>query len=558
MSMEQKVPKGNRRRRPLAEEGSDFYDDSDDENKGHRAASDKIYGSTCSIGQFFLNPCLCIWTMMSLSCQRQYVTKIRRRLKPLHAMLLIPLFLLLKYAFSYTSMIQPHPLRPRSDAQVNNLQVVIPSLDSTNQIDLGGWFSPVPFSRPEQPMLLKTDKNIKVVDFGTLNLKSTKQGRFNRVIHPDDRDRYEDERLRQLNRMDLEPTVEKYDHDDEQDYKECRRPNWKSAYYPNCNAFHEMGMERIYDTHITSLVDKAYDSYLFSHGYYRDAWLVDNVEKHERAVLKTVRMKHDYTPRIFTNVQRDAVIMERLTSSPYIVKMFGHCAASLTVQPIDFEIEEYIVPGEGYSKQEDLLDEDDVQPRNDYTPSEKLEIALDMARSLSVLHGYEGGVIVHDDVQLCQWLRNRKNKLVLGDFNRAEIRDWNEEKGEYCKHTNGYAYGNYRAPEEFAGKELDEQIDVFSLGNNVYALMTGLWPFYENEDDTVVQNELVDGKNAFIDNRYRTRSYGEGKMVELIEMCWQFQPEDRPDIFEIIRFLERAYDEAKFRESLGQQKASNY
>lgn len=65
-----------------------------------------------------------------------------------------------------------------------------------------------------------------------------------------------------------------------------------------------------------------------------------------------------------------------------------------------------------------------------------------MAETLAVLHGFEGGIIVHDDVQLCQWLRTREGRLVLGDFNRCEIREWNDEKGEYCKHNNGFAYGN--------------------------------------------------------------------------------------------------------------------
>jgi hypothetical protein len=88
--------------------------------------------------------------------------------------------------------------------------------------------------------------------------------------------------------------------------------------------------------------------------------------------------------------------------------------------------------------------------------------------------------------------------------------------------------------------------------------MTGLWPFYDNDDDTLVQSEIIDGKQAFIDKRYRTRSYGEGKMVELIEMCWRYKPEDRPDIFEIVRFLERSFEETKFRESLEDRKASNY
>lgn len=37
---------------------------------------------------------------------------------------------------------------------------------------------------------------------------------------------------------------------------------------------------------------------------------------------------------------------------------------------------------------------------------------------------------VHDDVQLCQWLRTRDGKLKLGDFNRAEVMDFDREKGE--------------------------------------------------------------------------------------------------------------------------------
>lgn len=124
--------------------------------------------------------------------------------------------------------------------------------------------------------------------------------------------------------------------------------------------------------------------------------------------------------------------------------------------------------------------------------------------------------------------------------------------------THSPFFSQYRAPEEFAAKDLDEKIDIFSFGNNVYALMTGLWPFYDNDDDTLVQSEIIDGKQAFIDKRYRTRSYGEEKMVELIEMCWRYKPEDRPSMFEIVRFLERTSEETKFRESLEDRKASNY
>ena len=44
----------------------------------------------------------------------------------------------------------------------------------------------------------------------------------------------------------------------------------------------------------------------------------------------------------------------------------------------------------------------------------------------------------------------------------------------------------YRAPEEFDATYLDEKIDVFSFGNNIYGLLTGLWVFYDTDDDGVV------------------------------------------------------------------------
>jgi hypothetical protein len=47
-------------------------------------------------------------------------------------------------------------------------------------------------------------------------------------------------------------------------------------------------------------------------------------------------------------------------------------------------------------------------------------------------------------------------------------------------------------------------------------------------------------------------------MVELIERCWSYKPEDRPDIFEVVRFLQSALREASIRDQLGSRKASNY
>jgi serine/threonine protein kinase len=45
----------------------------------------------------------------------------------------------------------------------------------------------------------------------------------------------------------------------------------------------------------------------------------------------------------------------------------------------------------------------------------------------------------------------------------------------------------WRSPEEYFDHPLNEKVDVFSLGNNMYSLLTGLWPFYDEEDDQEVK-----------------------------------------------------------------------
>ncbi len=87
-----------------------------------------------------------------------------------------------------------------------------------------------------------------------------------------------------------------------------------------------------------------------------------------------------------------------------------------------------------------------------------------MAEAIADLHGFKNGVIVHGDIQLCQYLFNRDGQLKLNDFNRAELMLWDTEKQEYCRFRSGLVYGNYRSPEEDEDEPLNEQIDVFSLG----------------------------------------------------------------------------------------------
>lgn len=112
-------------------------------------------------------------------------------------------------------------------------------------------------------------------------------------------------------------------------------------------------------------------------------------------------------------------------------------------------MEEYVVPGTGYLSKNEEAAEVVQESHNDFTPMEKATMALQMAESLAVLHGHG---IVHNDVQLSQWLRIRKrdssssdnnnDQLVLGDFNSARILEWNVKDNTYCKYSTGTVFGN--------------------------------------------------------------------------------------------------------------------
>ena len=87
---------------------------------------------------------------------------------------------------------------------------------------------------------------------------------------------------------------------------------------------------------------------------------------------------------------------------------------------------------------------------------------------------------------------------------------------------------------------LDEKIDVWSLGTNMYAMLTGLSPFYDIKSDKTIRQKIKEGRVPSIDPRYRRRSYGEQKLVEAIEKCWVVDRKQRGDIYDVVRILREA------------------
>lgn len=231
--------------------------------------------------------------------------------------------------------------------------------------------------------------------------------------------------------------------------------------------------------------------------------------------------------------------MELLTSSPRIADIYSFCALSSIIEYAPGNIEDYVMPTEGEGDETE-----DPTPVNDYIkPLEKLEMALELAKGLATMHGHSDGVIANVDVQIGQFCRGRDGLIKILDFNRAEVLMYDEEREEYCPFSNGPPPdGSLRAPEEIIDDPLSEKIDVYSVGNVFYSILTG---FLVNRNYSIkkAHGRITHGQTEEIDVAFfESRSPAEMALVEAIQWCWTFDAEQRPSIFQIVEFLE---DEVK-------------
>jgi len=64
-----------------------------------------------------------------------------------------------------------------------------------------------------------------------------------------------------------------------------------------------------------------------------------------------------------------------------------------------------------------------------------------------------------------------------------------------------------------------------------------LKPYYDETEEEVIQGMALKGITPYIDPRYQNRSFIEGRMVNIMNQCHKRKPEERVDIFAIVKFL---------------------
>ena len=195
---------------------------------------------------------------------------------------------------------------------------------------------------------------------------------------------------------------------------------------------------------VVAFVSKKFLSNIFnvrllnSAGAYRQVYLTSGpVSNDESFVLKMFTLDTDFGYDNYEFARMDANVNEKLNGNARIVSLYSYCGLSTTSEAMmQGDLETVAVPT-GVGRPVTIpKDEQQLSVRNTLSGTQKLVRSLEMAEAVLLLHTFSGGVIVHDDIQLSQFLFSSSGQLKLNDFNRAEIMLWNEKDNEYCKYRN--------------------------------------------------------------------------------------------------------------------------
>mmetsp|Transcript_25629 Transcript_25629/g.74150 ORF Transcript_25629/g.74150 Transcript_25629/m.74150 type:complete len:522 (-) Transcript_25629:3442-5007(-) len=310
--------------------------------------------------------------------------------------------------------------------------------------------------------------------------------------------------------------------------QECRvQYEWQLALRSTCNEVHQTDMNDL-----RAEIKSEERARIVASGFWRDTWVVRDYAQREWA-LKTMRYEHEFEPRNFDRHRRDALASERLSSSDNVVDIFSYCGNTGVYDFVSGgDINDAIWP----------LENDNFNTTTSITiltKVERLDIALQVATAIADMHNVDvHPSIAHTDITPGQFLRTAEGKCKLTDFNRVRFLRRNmTSPGVPCSYIVGRNPGKFRSPEEYNHTQQTEKVDIFSMGNLFYSLLTEYWPF-EGMDEKEAQQKIMDGERPPIDDSIRNSSDPiDAAFIRAISMCWRQNPKKRATAKEVKQYL---------------------
>ena len=395
----------------------------------------------------------------------------------------------------------------------------------------------------------------------------------------------------------------------------CSKLDWHDYHYPNCNEIHEIDMRRVIEygkfggrhkkkknmdssdddedsedessTDRSQTTQRKYPWGFVGNGLWRDVFTCDPREESlttpvAPAVLKMMKSEHKYDARNFNRHRRDALVMERLSSSHHLVPIYGYCSQTVLTQAISHTLDDVIYarehesvkkwsPNGGYKTKPPLeswmgTDEDGELLATRETEVGRIKLALGVFRGLVDLHEGDSTTnssnwlpVVHADLQSKQYLIDaHTGQIYLNDFNRCRFMTKKDRPNDEtynatsttsdgptlksCPLYIGSAPGSSRSPEEYSMEALSEKLDIYSAGNVLYGIITGNRP-WNNERGKHIKSDIQKGRRPHVDDTIRNAmGTVDAELTRLLDRAYEHDPTKRASAREIVDNLEKLLD----------------
>ena len=176
----------------------------------------------------------------------------------------------------------------------------------------------------------------------------------------------------------------------------------------------------------------------------------------------------------------------------------------------------------------------------------KLKFLIEISQAMNFLHKNEPKIIHRDlkplNILLSSEIKENKNNnhasIKIIDFGLSQTIYKEEEKNNNDNLLKGIGSAQWMAPEELKCLDgLNEKVDVYSFGIIIWEMITRVPPYKDMEISKVVN--YVCNENGRPDYNL-IRNYKDNvpiSIFELMDDCWNKNPDKRPDFEEILKRL---------------------